>query len=1031
MGLDLSRVVEIYAESRDEGTIGSGYLVTDQLILTAGHVIRGATRVDVRPLGTAEWLVSTSVWPGDSEVDITLLRPQRPERLSTRRAPVRWGSVRSATEPISCTAVGFPWAQARPTGRREVRDTEQIFGHVAPLGHAKSGRLAITVISTPPIARTDSSGWEGMSGAAVFAGPYLIGLVAIDPARFGAARLVAVSIEELAKDKRFARLLCGEDTLAVTPVRPRLRLDLTPNLSLVLRPPYRALPKGFQLANAPAELLVAEHGVVPFLERTEFLRETENARSGYLEEIEQWCDALDPFSIRVVTGQGGIGKSRLAAEVCVRQSGKGWAVGFADIKQSISGTETSLELEDPMLVVVDDADEQVSLVAGLVRYFSYHLESARPLRILLLARQLGSWHDELRKQQPKVDGYMAKTILLDRATLDQGDRTSHFEAAARAFAVALETQAEAVGPLWPLSNPGFELPLLVHMNALLATIGEVADVSSKSTIQDQVIGRILRREKQRWDTIGAIHSLGDLDAQVAHRAVAVATLTEADTEADAVDLLAAIEDITDRERRGRVVRWLHELHSGDLYLNALKPDLLAEQMLVETPALSSLVVAIHSNPACGHRYTIRLLNRLHAIGERRSQVRAALENLVAQRLQVLADESINRSSGSMPNALNQAMELISPGESESMLERVTTIESILKRIALRDGRLASLAATLAAVAVRDLRSLAREGTDQSQRRLGTMLSALSFRLWDVARHDDAVDASREAVVLLRPLAKLDIQSREDFATALNTLNLILSWSEKWSEAQPIAQEAVDVRRQLETSKSTHAHVHLAGALLNQGVVLSALSNPKAIVVTKQAARIFKRLAGRDSKYSENYGSTCVNLAIRRHEFGQHHRDLRTLSAAIRLFRRLANQEPHRYLHDLAWALGTLGRIHAAHFSFDDAVKAQQESVERYHEAAAANPDLYTEPLVRSLNANAELLYGLGRPNEALDALEKAIDSVRPLTRTNPEKFLANLTVGLRNLADLRWQVGDREGARRAREEANEIATAIPEPEAES
>ena len=61
-----------------------------------------------------------------------------------------------------------------------------------------------------------------------------------------------------------------------------------------------------RFARAPVRLLLPEHGVVPFL-----------GREQPLAELQGWCHGPARFALRVLTGDGGAGKTRLAAELAI------------------------------------------------------------------------------------------------------------------------------------------------------------------------------------------------------------------------------------------------------------------------------------------------------------------------------------------------------------------------------------------------------------------------------------------------------------------------------------------------------------------------------------------------------------------------------------------------------------------------------------------------------------------------------------------------------------------------------------------
>ncbi len=308
MGFDRHRVMEVFVKpANGPGRVGSGYRVTAASVLTAWHVVAGLPilpradvaagedgtgRCDVRPLGVQAWMSASVLWR-DEAADVALIGLTGDAPPLPPGSPVpRWGMVDGA-EPVNCMAVGFPWAQEQPD---RVRDTEQLLAFVAPLSTVKIGHLSLTAISAAPSARQSDSPWAGMSGAAVFAGPYLVGVVIVDPARFGEDRLVAAATSSLCADARFAEL-ADANAEALQSVQPRFRLAVTQDLSVLLQPPYVPLPAGLTFTDVPVRLLLPEHGVVPFL-----------GREQPLAELQRWCRGPARFGLRIVTGDGGAGK---------------------------------------------------------------------------------------------------------------------------------------------------------------------------------------------------------------------------------------------------------------------------------------------------------------------------------------------------------------------------------------------------------------------------------------------------------------------------------------------------------------------------------------------------------------------------------------------------------------------------------------------------------------------------------------------------------------------------------------------------
>ncbi|MGP3947664.1 NACHT domain-containing protein [Streptomyces sp. 7N604] len=204
-GLDLRRVVQIITThgAGPEGR-GSGYQVAGDVVLTAAHVVCDATSVQVRFLtkdgGTRE-LPGEPVW-ADSASDIALLRIADDSSTgglcAAHVSPVRFGRI---SQPVDCEALGFPKFKLRPDtaspGRDApmwYRDSHHARGKTTPLSNLRAGSLEISVDPPEYDPEPGRSPWEAMSGAAVWSGGCLIGVISEHHRSDGLGRLAASQV---------------------------------------------------------------------------------------------------------------------------------------------------------------------------------------------------------------------------------------------------------------------------------------------------------------------------------------------------------------------------------------------------------------------------------------------------------------------------------------------------------------------------------------------------------------------------------------------------------------------------------------------------------------------------------------------------------------------------------------------------------------------------------------------------------------------------------------------------------------------
>ncbi|CBS89362.1 S1 family peptidase [Azospirillum lipoferum] len=204
--MERERVVEVYVEEENDGYgYGSGYLITDRLVLTARHVAKlSGAACEIAVLGTApanggtgpKLLAARVVWVSPSH-DVALVAVDEPV-AGLPRAPVRFGKVDLNDRADRCYGIGFPDAQRRQDGNAD-RLIQAALSWVS-----KDGLFNADVLNAAP---DQEIGWKGFSGTALFVEDALVAVVEAVPPNFAGRVLTATSVASFCDDAGFRECL--------------------------------------------------------------------------------------------------------------------------------------------------------------------------------------------------------------------------------------------------------------------------------------------------------------------------------------------------------------------------------------------------------------------------------------------------------------------------------------------------------------------------------------------------------------------------------------------------------------------------------------------------------------------------------------------------------------------------------------------------------------------------------------------------------------------------------------------------------
>ncbi|MFE5487651.1 NACHT domain-containing protein [Streptomyces sp. NPDC056527] len=187
----------VAVHSQHSGRQGSGVLLTDDTVLTCAHVLEAGYSAWVSVPGLRDRVLCRVIW-ADPQLDAALL--QAPESLVAglvttlvNATTVRLAEVATERPLPDCEIVGFPHIQRYEEGRR--LECDQYTGTVLPLAGLIRRTMVLELDRPPAAERADGgSPLAGLSGAPVFAGSGLLGIVKGIPRGRGHLRVECVPL---------------------------------------------------------------------------------------------------------------------------------------------------------------------------------------------------------------------------------------------------------------------------------------------------------------------------------------------------------------------------------------------------------------------------------------------------------------------------------------------------------------------------------------------------------------------------------------------------------------------------------------------------------------------------------------------------------------------------------------------------------------------------------------------------------------------------------------------------------------------
>jgi len=691
-------------------------------------------------------------------------------------------------------------------------------------------------------------------------------------------------------------------------------------------------------------------------------------REKELADLLEWAQKGQGIRARFVTGEGGVGKTRLAMECgSMLREKEGWEAGTFDIQK-----------DDPVLfgvtgtfLIIDYPEENREKIRSFLRELSLQEESPN-LCILFLTRNAPTfWRDDLRET--------------GASTFFAGESPIHL-----------------------LGMEGVSEPYSIFSQAWQKVQDLFGVISTASLLPAE-------NEFRHWLARDAFHRRPLM-------IVACALQHHHDSKSFSLAGAQIVEALVDRE----LVRLRRESKAADLGEHCL-PRLMVMAALrrgLTTTDIKNL--ENHPELEIISRGSEQVVDRLHTIGRMKDGLLPAPEpDIVAA---VLVVEAIKKRHDlaskwfwhAIEDNMNQGLETF--GRLSYDAEYVLgygekPINSILSAACKghydRCLKLAEHIVMPSSISLFPLKiviweTLAINASDDFTK--AGFLNNLCDAFHQVGCRNEALKAAKSAVAIYGRLVSTSSDDYEQYlAMGLNNIGTIYSDMGQHNEALTVAMRAMEIYKRLfSADPDTYVH-YLATSYNNLGTVYSSLGRrDEAVNALELAVEICEELATSNPEtYDPNLAESLNNLGIMYSFVGRRDEGIKAAALAVEISERLARAKPNIYERDLASSLNTLGHLLSEEGRHDEALMVAERTTEIYDRLARVNPEAYEPHLAVSLNNLGNRYFVAGRRDEALMVAGRALEIREGLGCKNPDAYNPDLAMSLINLGNFYVEVNQR------------------------
>lgn len=716
-------------------------------------------------------------------------------------------------------------------------------------------------------------------------------------------------------------------------------------------------------------------------------------REPELQALLEWArGGGNTLSVRLLSGGGGSGKTRLAAEAAKSLRAGGWSAGFVPRTATTQTTQTIHSDGRGLFLILDYPEERMDVVNGLVQAIRDRPDDGLPfpIRILLVSRRsFQDWQDVALDLGPRF----GRQELAHLGPLSPQQALDLFHQTRQTFISVQGTTAPAVQEDdaldWFARSEGNRAPLGVMAAALHQVLTGQGGFGLGAP---ELIAALADYELDRVRAVSQKSGLGKhgLPRLLALAALHPSGLTEDLCRALAAAGAAPLTGQTLIDALTETPWWQWRVDTQPPQIPRPEPDRMASVFLAK------VLLDGASDSAVPTWFGLVADPQGDDFGD-----------LISRVGYDLMDSKAEWRSGFDRSLI-------------AMLDQDPTRADRFAGIAGRKGTVFS-AFFAAALLERLLKA-----RDLPEYHRAVMLNNWGNHLSALGRREEALQAAREAEKLYRRLSAADPQAfTPDLAMALNNLAGRLSDLGRQEEALLLVQEAVAFRRRQSRAGWETFTPYLASSLNSLAIILSALGRREdALRAAQEAAGLYRRLsAAHQQVFMPDLALVLNNLTVMLSQLGLREEALEAAQEAVDMYRGLSVAAPQTFTPDLAMALNTLANQLAECGRWEKALQVAQETAELYRRLSAAHPQVFTPDLAMGLHTLANRLSELGRWEKALQAAQEAVAIRRRLSEERPQVFTPDLAGSLSTLANVLSALDRQADAQQASWEA--IAAILP------